>query len=470
MSKIATPAEVQQASILQALHTNWKPEPWQIRAGQALFRDNIKELFLQNARKTGKTEFLLYAMIRLALEKPRSEVYYICPYSTQARELVVANHRLEDFCPPQFIQRFYKTELRLVLKNGSFIKCAGADNSESLRGIGPDLLVLDEIKDISKSFIVAMLPNLAPKKAPVIFAGTPPPAEAYYTELAEEIQNNPTKFYIQVPTSANSHISPEFIEKQKAALYARGEQDVFAREWEGKFVRGGSRAIFPMLDRRHVVPFNVLRARVEKDLNQLMWFVVSDPGSSTTFAVLLGAHNPITQENFIFSEIYEQRSTHTTVGLIMAEIKKLQQALNLPPGVEWTWVCDEAATWFRNEVMAADPTIYVEPTRKAERPKDAGLTLIKDLLLVDKILMSNLCINLYKEMLNYVKKEDGTIPKTKDHLIDDLRYMLGSAGCELGPEAQPNVGPELSDESDDQPYFKPPDETRPLYSFEDEYD
>lgn len=464
---------MRRASILQALHATWKPEPWQIRAGQALFRDGIKELFLQNARKTGKTEFLLYAMARMGLETPGAEIYYVCPFSTQARELVVANHRLQDFVPAQFVKKFYRTELRLVLTNGSFIKCAGSDNSEALRGIGPNLLVLDEVKDISQAFIEAMLPNLATKKAPVIFAGTPPPEECYYTQLADEIQNNPKKFYICVPTSANSHIDPEVIEKERVALTARGEIDVFAREWEGKFVRGGSRAIFPMLDKaRHVIPYSVMRERIEKDLNQLLYYVVCDPGSSTTFAVLLCAHNPITQENFIFNEIYEQRSTHTTVSFITDEVKRLQTALNLPEQTEWNWVCDEAATWFRNETMERYPEIFVEPTRKAERPKDAGLSLMKDLFLRDKLAISNACPHFFKELQNYVKKDDGSIPKKGDHLIDACRYFLGSAEAALGPEISTRVAGPQVDDDDEEPYFNRLESEidyergRDLYSFE----
>ncbi len=475
VSKFASPEEVRKASILQALHANWKPSPWQIAAGTALFRDGKKDLFLQCGRKSGKSEFLLYALIRTALEKPNAECYYCAPYLVQAKELITANNRLQNFVPRQFFGRFNKSELRLTLTNGSFIKLGGADNPDSFRGIQPDIWVLDELANISEQFIQATDPNRNVKRAPVIYAGTPPARENVYTVLADKCQRDPDKFWIQVPTTANPHIDKADIEKERISLYERGEQDVFAREFLGQFVIGGSRAIFPMLDKaHHVVPYSVMRERIEKDLNQLLYYVVCDPGSSTTFAVLLCAHNPITQENFIFNEIYEQRSTHTTVSFITDEVKRLQLALNLPEQTEWNWVCDEAATWFRNETMERYPDIFVEPTRKAERPKDAGLSLMKDLFLRDKLLISNACPHFFKELQNYVKKDDGSIPKKGDHLIDACRYFLGSAEAALGPEVSTRAAGPQVDDDEDEPYYNfleselEAERGRPLYSFEED--
>lgn len=464
---------MEKAAILQALHANFKPLPWQVRFGQALFRDKKKTLFLQNARKSGKTHIGLYSMVRWALENPNSHILYVAPFRIQARELIFSNNRLRNMVPSRYIKKISKSELRVYFTNGSWILLAGADNDDSLRGLEPHLLVLDEVANISEQFIIAFTPNCAPHKAPIIFMGTPPAQEGIYNKLAAECQADPDSFFIQVPTSANTNIDPAEIEKERIKLFARGENDIFSREWLGEFIIGGSRAIFPMLDKgRHVIPYSVMRERIEKDLNQLLYYVVCDPGSSTTFAVLLCAHNPITQENFIFNEIYEQRSTHTTVSFITDEVKRLQLALNLPEQTEWNWVCDEAATWFRNETMERYPDIFVEPTRKAERPKDAGLSLMKDLFLRDKLLISNACPHFFKELQNYVKKDDGSIPKKGDHLIDACRYFLGSAEAALGPEIITRVAGPQVDDDDEEPYFNrleaeiDYERGRDLYSFE----
>lgn len=433
---LASKDEALQATILAALHSSWSPLPWQIKAGQALFRDHKKRLFLQNARKTGKTEYLLYCMVRAALSKPNSQIYFVAPFAIQARELILANRRLQQFIPPQFLEKINKTELRVTLTNGSFIKLCGADNSEALRGVQPDMLVIDECKDVPADFIEAFLPNMAVKRAPVIFAGTPPASENIYTKLAEQCQNDPESFWIQVPTSANSHIAPEEIERERIALFARGEEDVFAREWEGRFVRGGSRSIFPMFGRECVMPYSSMLQATDKDVSQLEWHVITDPGNSTVFGVLVFAYNAHTSQIWVFDEVYETRSTHTSVSKIWPAIEERQKDLGLPDSIEWNYTSDEAATWFRNEVMDRYPKLFIAPTRKAERTKEAGITLLKDLMLAGKFRISDRCVALFRELENYVKDNEGRIPKRNDHLIDCCRYLLGAVDCQLSAEAK----------------------------------
>lgn len=468
VSKIASPEDVQKAILLQDLYANFKPIPWQIKFGQALFRDGKKRIFLQNARKSGKTEAAVFAMVRWALENPNTHVLYCAPFRIQAQELIFSNNRLRDMVPAKYIAKISKSELRVTFINGSWIKLAGADNPDSLRGIEPHLLILDEVANISEQFILNFLPNLTPHKAPAIYMGTPPALAGIYNKLAEECQADPNSFWIQVKTADNPHIDPGEIERERLALFARGEHDVFSREYEGRFVTGGSKAIFPMLDKRHLVPFNVLRERVDRDVTQLQWYVSLDPGNSTVFGGLIAAHNPFTQENFVFGEIYETRSTHTSISNIMAQVKVIQDSLNLPASIDWNWIVDNAAAWARAEIMERDPTIFCEATRKMENPKESGLSLMKDLFSRDKLLIATHCKHFYKELLNYVKDDNGNIPKKNDHLIDAARYFLGSAGCALGPDTTPNPDKPAVEDQEEVDYFPSKELDRPLYSFEEE--
>ena len=71
------------------------------------------------------------------------------------------------------------------------------------------------------------------------------------------------------------------------------------------------------------------------------------------------------------------------------------------------------------------------PTQKHLNKKEHGLSLIKDLLIHDMVVISDRCEDLIKEMEKYAKDDKGMIPKKDDHLIDCFRYLLGAANYDM---------------------------------------
>jgi hypothetical protein len=69
--------------------------------------------------------------------------------------------------------------------------------------------------------------------------------------------------------------------------------------------------------------------------------------------------------------------------------------------------------------------------------KENKLSLIKDLLIHDKMFISENCKKMIWEMTNYRKDENGKIPKKDDHLIDALRYGLNAAHYDFNPNDKP---------------------------------
>lgn len=71
---------------------------------------------------------------------------------------------LKSHVPQHEIQKKDETDLRIELINGSIIALRGADNPDSLRGVGLDFLVIDEIQDVNPETWTAVLrPALADK-------------------------------------------------------------------------------------------------------------------------------------------------------------------------------------------------------------------------------------------------------------------------------------------------------------------
>ena len=68
----------------------------------------------------------------------------------------------------------HETELKVDLWNGSRIQIFGADNPDSLRGLGFDGVVLDEFALMSpRTWSEIVRPAIADKLGYVIFIGTP---------------------------------------------------------------------------------------------------------------------------------------------------------------------------------------------------------------------------------------------------------------------------------------------------------
>lgn len=419
------------------MHKSWKPHPVQVQIGKALFYQNYRSIFINAGRKFGKSETLCYILWRWAITHPGAQCYYIAPFLNQAKEIVWADPRLITFGPRDWILEgshgINHTDMRLRFKNGSFIKVDGSDNFERHRGTRPHILCYDEFKDHRKEFREVMRPNLAVYNAPEIFVGTPPEDTGNeegneFLVTMKEHQNDPTKLYIHAPTSSNPYISQKWLDEEKARLFARSESDVWFREYEATYVKGGNKKIFPMLNQSHLVPHIELMKSLERDMKKLQPILVADPGVATVFAVLFCLYNPYTKTLYCLDEVYatEQKDTATRAIGSLIDRKKLE----IQPRTEWRQVYDEAATWFANEMLDHFEE-YFEPTTKSRIDKESGLSLIKDMLLEKKLVISSRCQKLYWELDSYRKEDNGKIKKERDHLIDCLRYALSALNYSL---------------------------------------
>lgn len=423
------------AEIINGLHEKWKPHPGQVPIGRALIQEGFNDIFVQAGRNFGKTELVAYLLWRWAKTFPGSENYYFGPYMKQAREILWASRRLQSFGPQEWLKgKPNDTEMRVVLDNDSFIKCDGSDNVEAYRGIKPKgLTIFDEFKDFRPEFYEAYDPNRAAFNSPLIIIGTPPDRECQFTEVAEAFQKNSKKKFFWAPTEQNPYISKDWLKAKKAELYARGEGDVWEREYMARFVKGGASKIFPMLSRDIVKTHDAIMAELFRDRKKLTWVLFADPAAATCFATLFLAVNPYSKKLYLLDEIYETDQAKMSVKQIGNRIQSIKKEL-FDYG-EWRQGYDEAEKWFQTEMMDNFEE-YFEPSLKSQNDKESGLTLIKDILLQGKLVMSDRCVKMFWELDNYYKDKKGKIPKVNDHLIDCFRYALGAVYYSLTQEKE----------------------------------
>jgi hypothetical protein len=396
---------------------------------RAIFNDNKRVIVSQCGRSEGKTHSTLYTHWRACLSGPNKETYIICPELDQGNLIYWEPKRAQGFGPSKFISEEIKTQLFLRFFNGSFIKIEGSKNVDALRGIKPHLVTYDEAQKHSKEFhSEVMEPNMAIRACTLNVACTPPRRECWYSEFRKEhlaliAKGAQDRFYIELPSSVNPKADKKWLAEKKEQLYAQGDEKIWLREYEGKYVLGGEDAVFPLWDKATFTKaLKVLLALVERDRSHLRWYCLADPGTSSVFAVLFACYNPYTSQLFLLDEIYERDRKKTDVKSIHEAIQKKKEKLY--PGGKWINIYDEAEAWFQQEMQSNFREAW-RPTKKQKHSVDDGISIIKTMMTVpDTLFVSDECKNLCFEFDNYVTDEDGEYPDDFDHEVDLTRYLV----------------------------------------------
>jgi len=122
--------------------------------------------------------------------------------------------------PFDLVESVNRTELRIVLKNGSEIWVKSADNPDSLRGEGLTFLVVDEAAMVRReAWENALRPALTDRAGRAVFISTPKGHNWFYGlwvrgEDEEYVDYESFKF----PTESNPYIPGEDIEESRVTL------------------------------------------------------------------------------------------------------------------------------------------------------------------------------------------------------------------------------------------------------------
>lgn len=182
-------------------------------------------------RRFGKTVFAINEIINIAIAKPRSKIWYVAPTYRQAKE--IAWKMLFEYLPKEFISKRNEMELSVDLIQGSEISLKGADNPESLKGVGLDFCVMDEYGQMKEEcWDEAIRPMLVVSKGGAIFIGTPVGYNHFWKLFNKEKDDKDYKSF-HFRTVDNLAIDGMAEEVEKARL----ETDPirFSQEYEANF-------------------------------------------------------------------------------------------------------------------------------------------------------------------------------------------------------------------------------------------
>lgn len=405
--------------------------PGQLKVVQTVFGG--KNVVVSCGRKWGKSTAVQYIALRKAALFKKAFIYVVLPLLKQAKEIYWEQLVIPEICHPDYIAKIDKGDLRITFKSGSFIKFDGSDNPELHRGPAVHLFIPDELKDCNPKLMPAMLPNLLVTRGTFAAFGTPPDneeepeAKMWFEMVDRHLIDSKTRFF-EGRSEDNPHADKEFLRRERERLTANGQEDVWLREYCGKYRRSTQESIFPMWsDKVHVFKTETLLEEIEALREEMEFWEIQDPGSSSCFAQLFLAYHKRTATIYVLDESYVTDPRLATVlEMYRLEVKKCGEIE--PDSSKWVNLYDEQASWFPHERAQLGLSENLIPTEKNkwrvthEKDLKAGLTTVRDILTYKRLKVADRCQNFISEMKGYQKKQIKK--KARDHLIDCLRYFV----------------------------------------------
>lgn len=226
------------------------------RKQMEVFRERHRFKVVVAGRRSGKT-FLARAIIIRAAAKPKQKIWYVAPTYQMARQIMW--DELLEALPRKWIQKINMSIFSIRLINGTLIELKGADKPDTLRGVGLNLVVLDEAQDMKPDVWKKVIrPTLASTRGFALILGTPKGFNLLY-ELY-------TKGQKQQLIDAGLWRSWTFMTADSPFVPAseidQARQDLdpksFRQEYEAGFESATGRVYYPFDRTKHVgnYPFN----------------------------------------------------------------------------------------------------------------------------------------------------------------------------------------------------------------------
>jgi len=207
----------------------------------AILRDKARFKILACGRRWGKT-YLGITYLHTGIIEPEGFSWFVAPTYRQAKRIawpvLKKLHRAWGWHDK--IQ-YSEVELTATLPNQHKISLMGADNEDSLRGVGLRRIVMDEYAYMKKNVWGEVIrPMLSDYNAPALFTGTPDGLNHFY-DLYERGQSKEKDWQSwQYKSIEGGYIDPLEIEAARRDIDAR----TFRQEYEASFETVSNRVYY----------------------------------------------------------------------------------------------------------------------------------------------------------------------------------------------------------------------------------
>lgn len=186
---------------------------------------------LITGRRFGKTFLAINELAKFASQSNK-KVWYIAPTYRQAKQ-ICWNDLKDRLIQHRWVKKINNSDLTITLKNNSSITLRGADNEQSLRGVGLDFIVMDEFADVHKeAWYEVLRPTLSDTKGHALFCGSPRGFGNWSYELFKQNETNKDWASFKYTTLEGGQVDDNEIEQAKQDL----DERTFQQEYEATFV------------------------------------------------------------------------------------------------------------------------------------------------------------------------------------------------------------------------------------------
>ena len=369
---------------------------------------------LITGRRFGKT-FLCVQEIAKFARYPKKKVWYVAPTYRMAKD-IVWNDLVERMTKHKWVKKINHSDLKITLRNGSEISLRGADNENSLRGVGLDFLVMDEFADIKEhAYTEVLRPTLSDKgrMGAALFCGTPRGYGNWSYNLFTREKDDDQWQSFQFTTLDGGQVSKQEIEQAKSDL----DERTFAQEYQASFVNYAGQ-IYYNFDRVNNVVEKYEPKTAEVHIG--MYFNI-DP-MSAVIAELKGNRIYIYDEIVIYSSntdemVYEIKNRFKDKHIYIYPDPASKQRKTSAGGTTDLAILKNAG--FNLRVRNTHPLIRDRI--------NAVNTKLKNANGVRTLFIANNCKNVLKSIERQIYKEGTVIPdkdNNYDHMNDALGYLV----------------------------------------------
>lgn len=200
-------------------------------------------------RRFGKS-FLAMNEVAKVARFPNKKIYLVYPSYRQAKTVMwdQIKYRMQDV---GWLKKANETDLTITLINNSRISLRGADNPDSLRGVGLDFVCMDEFAMIDeKAWTEVLRPTLSDKAGSALFISTPLGTSNWAYDLYNRglDPNEPNWASFSYSTLEGGNVPADEIEQARRDL----DERTFEQEYLATFVTYRNR-IYYAFDRAHNV-------------------------------------------------------------------------------------------------------------------------------------------------------------------------------------------------------------------------
>ena len=198
---------------------------------QKIITNKARFRVLITGRRFGKTFLAINELAKFASQSNK-KVWYVAPSYRQAKS-ICWNDLKDRLIEHKWVKSINNSDLTVILRNNSRISLRGADNEQSLRGVGLDFIVLDEFADIHKqAWYEVLRPTLSDTKGHALFCGSPRGFGNWSYDLYKLGETNTDWASFKYTTLEGGQVTQDEINQAKEDL----DERTFQQEYEATFV------------------------------------------------------------------------------------------------------------------------------------------------------------------------------------------------------------------------------------------